>query len=183
MTGMPKADIGADSAHLTKLLPSRSKVPALWLVAWMALASGSLRLALWASDRITLWYLYGAATVKHDHLRMLRTKPLTVSNGDVLRGIGPYHYFVGVGIWIPVAVLLVLLIDRVMLPEQCRAILRRTDSSEDHASVAAILIVLPMIVLITAVLPTWVAIGVAFATVTGIVIVLRKIPYSDSVLR
>ena len=65
----------------------RSKVPALWLVGGMALLSGSLRFALWAADELTLLYLYGAATVKHDHLRMLRTKPLSVSNGDVLRGM------------------------------------------------------------------------------------------------
>jgi len=180
---MSKATIGTEGDRRASIPTLDSKVPALWLVGAMALLSGSLRFALWAADQITLWYLYGTTTVKHDHLRMLRTKPLSVSNGDVLHGIGPYHYFVGVAIWIPLAFMLVFLIDRVILPKQCRAILSRTDRSEDHASVAAILIVLPMVVLITAVLPTWVALGVAFSTVAGIVIVLRKIRYGDSVLR
>jgi hypothetical protein len=164
------------------MLSVRSKVSALWLVGGMALLSGSLRFAFWASNEITLWYLYGAATVKHDHLKILRVKPLTVSNGDVLRGIGAFHYFVGIGIWLPLAFSLAYLIDRLVLPEPCRAILRRSDQSENHASVVALLFVLPMVILITAVLPAWAALCFAFVTVTGVLIVLRKICYSDTIL-
>jgi hypothetical protein len=180
---MSQATIGAEGGRRPKMHSLRSKVPALWLVGGMALLSGSLRFALWSADELTLLYLYGAATVKHDHLRMLRTKPLSVSNGDVLRGIGAYHYYVGVGIWIPVVFVLALLIDRVLLPEPCRAIVNQRHNSQDHASAGAILVVLPMVVLITAVLPTWVALVLAFVTLSAIVVVLRKIPYGDAVLR
>lgn len=48
-----------------------------------------------------------------NHLWLVRAKPeLVVSNGDVLRGFGPIHYFYGVALWIPATIaVLVLLSD------------------------------------------------------------------------
>ena len=62
---------------------------------------------------------------RHDHLRIIKIKPeLVVSNGDVLRGYGFYHYLVGMAIWLPLTVGLLMLIYYTLLPLECREALR-----------------------------------------------------------
>jgi len=139
-------------------------VNSLWVVAGMAIGAGSLRFAMRAATWVTLWYLYGWATIKHDHLRVLNVKPFTVSNGDVLRGIGPYHYFVSVAIWLPLALGIVFLLDRWILPEK------------------VLLYVLPMVFLVTAFLPTEVALLTALVSAAVPIIWIRHI-CSDNTIR
>ncbi len=173
------------SEHETKVDSVRTKVRSLSLVMAMAVMTGTLRFAMWAANQITLSYLYGSATVRHDHLRIVRVKPdLVVSNGDVLRGIGAYHYFVGVGIWLPAALGLAFLIDRFLLPEPCRMILRerQTQRSNDKASAMALLFALPMAFLVTVWLPEVTALALAAVVAAGALIGLRKIPYGDNTL-
>jgi len=166
---------GSDSTASTL----EDKVNSLWVVAGMALAAGSLRFAIWASNWITLWYLYGWPTIKHDHLSMLNTKPLSVSNGDVLHGIGPYHYFVGVAIWLPLTIGLAFLIDRLLLPEPCRRMLRENKPSGKSPGAWVVLYILPMVVLVTAFLPTVVALTLALVSAVVPILWLRHI-CSDS---
>ena len=72
------------------------------LIVWASVTFTVLRLSLEASNWLILWQVYGRKTVAAGHLSLLRTKPeLVVSNGDVLRGLGPIHYFYGVGLWLP----------------------------------------------------------------------------------
>lgn len=59
----------------------RERVRDAWLVIFMAVGASSLRIALWTANEITLRYLYGWATVERDHLRIVKIKPLVVSNG------------------------------------------------------------------------------------------------------
>ena len=166
----------------SKAASFEAKVHSLWLVAGMAIAGGSLRFALWASNVITLWYLYGWATVRHDHLTIVRVKPdLVVSNGDVLHGIGGYHYFVGVVVWLPLTIGLAFLVDRVILPEACRRILKENKPSKDSCGAWALLYVLPMLILVTAFLPTLVALFLALASAVVPIIWLRTICRKGSI--
>jgi hypothetical protein len=69
-----------------------------------------LRLSVEASNWLVLWQVYGQRTVAHYHLSVVRIKPeLVVSNGDILRGFGPIHYFYGASLWITTIAILVLL--------------------------------------------------------------------------
>jgi len=152
----------------------RDGVRSAWLVIFMAVAASSLRIAIWASNVITLWYLYGRATVERDHLRIVRVKPLVVSNGDVLRGIGGYHYFVGVVIWLPLAFALMSLIGYTLLPKRHREALQAKEQSQGGSAVAVIwALVLP--ILVTAVLPMWAALTLAAGSVAAALIWARRV--------
>ena len=75
------------------------------LILWASVCLTMLRLCLEAAAWLVLWQVYGRQTVAGLHLSMVRIKPeLVVSNGDVLRGFGPLHFFYGVGLWIPTTV-------------------------------------------------------------------------------
>ncbi len=116
----------------------RQRVGSIMLVIWMATATSALRIALWAANVITLWYLYGRTTVEHEHLRITKIKPqLVVSNGDVLRGIGGYHFLVGVAIWLPLTCGLLFLIYYALLPGSFRRS-GRGDHRRDKASVLSL---------------------------------------------
>lgn len=147
------------------------------LVLWMAVITGAMRFAEWSAGWITLWYLYGWARVQHDHLRMLRTKPLRVSNGDVLAGMGEVHFVVGVVIWIPLAMALLTLIFYRFIPLRLQAILRERQKLHENANAWALLVVLPLAYLVTALLPTLAALTLAGAVAAGALIWLRRIPY------
>jgi len=159
-----------------------ARVNSLWVVAGMAIGAGSLRFAMRAATWVTLWYLYGWATIKHDHLRVLNVKPFTVSNGDVLRGIGPYHYFVSVAIWLPLALGIVFLLDRWILPEKSRRIVEQKQSSRGNYEALVLLYVLPMVFLVTAFLPTEVALLTALVSAAVPIIWIRHI-CSDNTIR
>jgi hypothetical protein len=145
-----------------------------WLVLFMAVAASSLRIALWAADAITLWHLYGRATVARDHLRIVNVKPLVVSNGDVLRGIGPYHYFVGVVIWLPLTFALMSLIGYTLLPRRHRKALQAREQTQGGTAVSVIW-ALALPILITAVLPMWAALSVGAVSVVAASIWARRI--------
>ena len=163
------------TSHNSSVTSLEGKVHSLWLVAAAAIAAGLLRFALWAANVITLWYLYGWATVNHDHLKIVRVKPdLVVSNGDVLHGIGGYHYFVGVAVWLPLGIGLVFVVYRFVLPKVCQSILRKKDG-RDKSSGIAVLYVLLMFILVTAFLPTVVALTLAFISAAVPVIWIRAI--------
>ncbi len=152
----------------------REGVRSAWLVIFMAVAASSLRIAIWASNVITLWYLYGRANVERDHLRIVRVKPLVVSNGDVLRGIGGYHYFVGVVIWLPLAFALMSLIGYTLLPKRHREALQAKEQSQGGSAVAVIwALVLP--ILVTAVLPMWATLTLAAGSVAAALIWARRV--------
>jgi hypothetical protein len=60
-----------------------------------------LRLSLEVSNRLILWQAYGWQKVQHDHLSIARIKPqLVVSNGEILRGLGPLHFLYAIALWI-----------------------------------------------------------------------------------
>ena len=152
-------------------------VRSVWLVIFMAVATSALRIAIGVANWITLWHLYGEATVAHDHLRIIKIKPqLVVSNGDVLRGIGFYHYLVGVAIWLPLAFGLMLLIYYTLLPTRHREVLQRREQNQSVRGVAIIWI-LALFFLVTGLLPIWPALAVAAASLAAALIWARRIPY------
>jgi hypothetical protein len=153
----------------------RSTVLSLATVLCAAVVAWALRFALWAANVITLWYLYGWATVKHDHLRIVRVKPdLVVSNGDVLKGIGGYHYFVGVAIWLPLGVGLVALIFYTLVPREMRAILMERSPAEKPSGWVFV-IVLPLVFLVTAGLPMNAAMTLATLSAIAPLVWMRRI--------
>lgn len=87
------------------------------LILWASVCLTMLRLSLEAATWLVLWQVYGRQTVARLHLSMVRIKPeLVVSNGDVLRGFGPIHYFYGVGLWIPSSAVVLILITKYLAP-------------------------------------------------------------------
>ncbi|MGA2345554.1 MAG: hypothetical protein ABSF93_06080 [Candidatus Sulfotelmatobacter sp.] len=146
-----------------------------WLVTFMAVAASSLRIAIWAANAITLWHLYGQATVDRDHLRIVKIKPqLVVSNGDVLRGIGGYHFFIGVIIWLPLTFALMSLIYYTLLPKRHREALQAKEQSQGGSAVAVIW-ALALPILVTAVLPMWAALSVGAGSVAAALIWARRL--------
>jgi hypothetical protein len=145
----------------------RKSVRSLWLVIFMAVCTASLRVSNWAASEITLLYLYGRATVAHDHLRITRMKPqLVVSNGDVLRGIGVYHYLVGVAIWLPLAIGLLLLIYYKLMPKWQQAIMQVRERNQT-VNATAMAWALALFFLVSGLLPMWAALALAAASVVA----------------
>jgi hypothetical protein len=153
-----------------------------WLVIFMAVGASSLRIAIWAANEITLWYLYGWATVERDHLRIVKIKPLVVSNGDVLRGIGGYHYFVGIAVWLPLTVALMSLIYYTLLSERHRKALQAKEQAQS-GSAGAMLWAIALPILVAAVLPMWAALALAATSVVAALIWARRIQYDDEALQ
>jgi hypothetical protein len=90
------------------------------LVIWLVITLSMLRIASWVSGQIILIHAYGWGRVSREHLQMARLKPLLViSNGDVLPYSPFVHYIIGVAIWLPSAVLLVVLAFK-LLPQPYR---------------------------------------------------------------
>jgi hypothetical protein len=90
------------------------------LVIWLVITLSMLRIASWVSGQIILIHAYGWGRVSREHLQMARLKPLlVVSNGDVLPYSPFVHYIIGVAIWLPSAVLLVVLAFK-LLPQPYR---------------------------------------------------------------
>lgn len=91
------------------------------IIVWASVALTVLRLSLEASNRLILWQVYGRRAVVANHLWLVRAKPeLVVSNGDVLRGFGPIHYFYGVALWIPATIAVLVLLVRYAAPRWWR---------------------------------------------------------------
>jgi Na+-transporting NADH:ubiquinone oxidoreductase subunit NqrB len=153
----------------------RQSVRSVWLVIFIAVCTATIRISNWAASEITLIYLYGRATVAHDHLRITRMKPqLVVSNGDVLRGIGFYHYLAGVAIWLPLAIGLLLLIYYKLTPTWQQSLMQ---VRERNQSVNAVALVwgLALFFLVTGRLPMWAAMALAAASVAVALIWAWKI--------
>jgi len=87
------------------------------LVIWLVITLSMLRIASWISTQIILIHAYGWKRVSREHLQMARWKPLlVVSNGEVLPTSPFVQYLIGVAIWIPSAILLLVLAFR-LLPQ------------------------------------------------------------------
>jgi hypothetical protein len=87
------------------------------LVIWLVITLSMLRIASWVSGQLILIHVYGWGRVWREHLQMARLKPLlVVSNGDVLPNSPFVHYLIGVAIWMPSAVLLVVLAFKLLPP-------------------------------------------------------------------
>jgi hypothetical protein len=90
------------------------------LVVWLVITLSMLRIAWWVSSQIILIHVYGWGRISRDHLQMAKLRPLlVVSNGDVLPTSPFIHYLIGLAIWIPSAVLLVVLAFK-LLPQPYR---------------------------------------------------------------
>lgn len=155
----------------------RERIRSLWLVIAMAVCTGALRLAMWAASELTLRYLYGQATVARLHLRIVRIKPqLVVSNGDVLRGIGIYHYLLGVAIWLTLSIVLLLVIYCRLVPSGCRKVFELPPpKAERSTSLFALIWVLAPFFLVAGMLPIAAAIALSAISVMIALIWVRRI--------
>ena len=162
----------------------RERVGSIMLVIWMATATSALRIALWAANVMTLWYLYGRTTVEREHLRITKIKPqLVVSNGDVLRGIGGYHFLVGVAIWLPLTCVLLFLIYYALLPSQFRKVWERRPQKEQSFGALALLWALALFFMVPGLLTTVPALAIAVVTVVAGLIAARFVDYGGSQIR
>jgi hypothetical protein len=144
----------------------------------MAVGTATLRIAIAASNQIMLWLVYGRDRVAREHLSITRVKPrLVVSNGDVLEGKGFYHYLMGVGIWFPLAIGLLLLIYYTLFPKLHRDVFQV--SREQSVNLIALFWALALFFLVTGLLPFWPAMAVAAGSVVVALIWVRSIPYDD----
>lgn len=168
-----------DDSHAVK---AQEQIRSLWLVIAMSVCTAALRMAIWAANQLTLRYLYGSATVSRLHLRIVRVKPqLVVSNGDVLRGIGFYHYLVGVAVWIPLSVTLLLVIYYQLMPKGSRETIEvRPPKGEQSTSPFALIWALALFFLVTGLLPIAAALAVSTISVMIALIWLRRIEGTSS---
>ena len=159
-------------------------VHAAFLVTWMAVTTSALRIAIWSANEITLVYIYGRATVTHDHLHIIRMTPnLVVSNGDVLKGIGAYNFLVGVAIWVPLTVALMMLIHHTLLPQRCREALQVSTPKEErtttkgYATTIALIWMLALFFLVPGLLPTRSSLAIGFGSAAAALIWARRVSY------
>src|SRR5579863_5792388 len=144
MSSAPALDVAAST---------RDSVRSVWLIIFMAVCTSTMRIANWAAGEITLLYFYGWAAVAHGHLHITRMKPqIVVSNGDVLPGIGFYHYSVGVVIWLPLAFGLMMLIYYKLLPKWQHAVMQVRERNQ-RVSAVALVWMLALFFLVSGVLP------------------------------
>lgn len=165
----------SESDRVAKAASLRQSVRSTWLVTFMAVGTAALRLAIAAANQTVLWQVYGRERVAREHLSMVKIKPrLVVSNGDVLEGRGFYHYLIGVGIWLPLAVGLLFLIYYTVYPKRHREVFRV--SGEQSVNFIAILWALALFFLVTGLLSFWPAMAVAAASGIAALIWARSIP-------
>jgi hypothetical protein len=170
------------SAPAPDAAATRESVRSVWLVIFMAVCTSTLRIASWAAGEITLLYFYGWAAVARGHLHITRMKPqIVVSNGDVLPGIGFYHYSVGVVIWLPLAFGLMMLIYYTLMPKWQQAVMQVRERNQ-RMNALSLVWALGLFFLVSGLLPMGAAMGLAAASVTAAVIWAWKIPYGDGML-
>lgn len=88
------------------------------MIVWSSVTLSTMRLSSEVAKKLTLWYLYGVNTVAHDHLSIVRVKPeLIVSNGDVLKGWGPFHFLISVSLWLPTTFVVLIVLFKCFTPE------------------------------------------------------------------
>lgn len=163
---------------------AREQARSAFLVTWMATLTAALRIAMWAANEITLLYLYGRATVARDHLRIVRIKPeLVVSNGDVLRGFGFYHYLIGIAIWLLLGIGLLLFVYYNLMPQQARDVWQGKAPKEQSFSGIALLWALALFFLVTGLLPMGLALAVAAGSVIAALIWAQGIDYDSGAIR
>jgi hypothetical protein len=149
---------------------TRQSVRSVWLVIFIAVCTSTIRIAQWAASEITLIYLYGRATVARDHLHITRMKPqIVVSNGDVLQGMGFYHYLVSVVIWLPLGIGLLLLIYYKLTPEWQQALMQVRERNQS-VNAGALVWGLALFFLVTGLLPMGAAMALAAASVAAALI-------------
>lgn len=121
---------------------SRADSESAAMIVWSSVTLTAMRLSLEAANRLILWHLYGHATVAHDHLSIVRVKPqLVVSNGDMLKGWGFFHFLMGVSLWLPTTAIVLTLLFKYVTPQWWREQSRRGGSGPGGAlGGAAILI-------------------------------------------
>lgn len=159
---------------------AETKIASLVLVIWMAAVMSALRLAIWVASELILWHLYGRTTVERLHLRIVKIKPeLVVSNGDVLRGFGFYHYLIGVAIWLPLAIALLSFIFQRLLSKRHQEMLQRKNDWGRQMNAFAVLGALALFFLIGGLLPLSVALSLGGVTVICGSIWARKIQDSS----
>lgn len=87
-------------------------------IVWSSVTLTALRLSLEAANRLILLHLYGYNTVTHDHLSIVRVKPeLVVSNGDILKGWGFFHYLIGASLWLASTLFILTLLFKYVTPQ------------------------------------------------------------------
>jgi heme/copper-type cytochrome/quinol oxidase subunit 3 len=106
---------------------------------------------------------------------------IVVSNGDVLPGIGFYHYSVGVVIWLPLAFGLMMLIYYTLMPKWQQAVMQVRERNQ-RMNALSLVWALALFLLVSGLLPMGAAMGLAAASVTTAVIWAWKIPYGDGML-
>jgi hypothetical protein len=148
----------------------RQRVRSVWLVIFMAVCTSTIRIAQWAASEITLIYIYGRATVARDHLHITRMKPqIVVSNGDVLQGMGFYHYLVSLIIWLPLGIGLLLLIYYKLTPKWQQALMQTRERGQPVNAVAMVW-GLALFFLVTGLQPMGAAMALAAASVAAALI-------------
>jgi hypothetical protein len=155
----------------------RERAVSVCLVIWMAVATSTLRIAIWAAGEIVLWQAYGRERVVREHLSVTRMRPqLVVSNGDVLWGRSFYHYLISVAIWLPLSVSLLLSVYYRLVPNPIRQAFEVPKRKEESVPVVALLWMLVVFFLVPGLLPVGPALAVGFGSVAAALIWARRIP-------
>jgi hypothetical protein len=135
------------------------------LVIWLVITLSMLRIASWLSSQIILIYVYGWGRVSREHLQMARLKPLlVVSNGDVLPTSPFVHYLIGVAIWLPSAVLILLLAFKLLPHSYHEAMNGGTYAGWSILSIFFLFFALNMLPLRISLLSAFILLAVLFLT-------------------
>lgn len=93
------------------------------VIVWASVVLSVMRISLETSNRLILWQAYGWQKVQHEHLSIVRVKPqLVVSNGDILRGLGPLHFLYGIALWIPLTFAILVPLLKYAAPDWWRRV-------------------------------------------------------------
>jgi len=136
------------------------------LVIWLVITLSMLRIAALASSQIILIHAYGWERVSREHLQMAKLKPLlVVSNGDALPTSPFVHYLIAVAIWLPSAVLILLLAFK-LLPQPYHEAMKRGSTYAGWSILSTIFLffALNMLPLKLALLCAFILLAVLFLT-------------------
>jgi hypothetical protein len=114
------------------------RVAAVYLF-WISVVVGCLDFSFWAGEKLVLLQHFGAARVAREHLTVVSYKPeLKASNGDVLPGLGFYHFVISAVMWLALSVI-VLLIGMMLMPREYRQKLQHADLARDNPGCLALI--------------------------------------------
>jgi len=75
------------------------------LLLFICIALSTLRIGIWISNWIVLFWVYGRERVFREHLEIVKIKPLlVVSNGDVFGPLGFVHFLIAVILWMVLSI-------------------------------------------------------------------------------